>query len=126
MKTRAVRARRLGMTDNLYNAMGAVARVSPLAVALETEQGEQFTYAAFDDWTARYAAWLRAIGVRPGERVLVQADKSAQLLMLCYGVIRAGAVFVPLNIGARKREMAHVFADCEPALVVCDPRRAEI
>jgi malonyl-CoA/methylmalonyl-CoA synthetase len=123
MKDRAAPMRHSPMTDNLYNAIHLPDQSSSHPVAIETEGGEQITYAEFHAWTGRYAAWVQSRGVRAGERVLVQADKSAQLLMLCYAVMRAGAVFVPINVGARRAEVSSVLADCEPSLVICDPRR---
>ncbi|MFC3051414.1 AMP-binding protein [Kordiimonas pumila] len=64
---------------------------------------------------------LDASGVKRGDRVLVQAEKSLQLVFLYLAVLRQGAVFVPLNTGYRAKEFTYFLNDALPALVICDP-----
>jgi malonyl-CoA/methylmalonyl-CoA synthetase len=77
-----------------------------------------------DALAGRHAEALRACGVRPGDRVLVQAEKSRNLLALYFGCLRAGAVFVPLNTAYTDAELDYFVADAEPVLIVCAPGRA--
>lgn len=72
---------------------------------------------------ARHAAALRAAGVQPGDRVLVQAEKSPEFLLLYLGCLRAGAVFVPLNTAYTAAEVRYFATDSEPRVMVCDPAR---
>jgi len=69
----------------------------------------------------KMAAALVGIGVKPGDRVAVQAPKTAAMLELYIGTVMAGAVFLPLNTGYTAREMRYFLADATPALLVCDP-----
>lgn len=71
--------------------------------------------------TEHWAAALAVLGVRQGDRVAVQAPKSLELVLLYLGVLRLGAVYVPLNSGYRTSEIDYFLADAEPALFVCDP-----
>ncbi len=64
--------------------------------------------------------WFR-LGVRPGDRVAVQAEKSVAALELYLGVLRAGAAFLPLNTDYTLSELSYFIADAEPAAIVCDP-----
>jgi malonyl-CoA/methylmalonyl-CoA synthetase len=64
-----------------------------------------------------YAAALVARGARPGDRVLVQADKSIEVALLYLACLRAGLVYVPLNTAYTPAELAYFIADAEPALV---------
>ena len=57
------------------------------------------TYGAMLDETARAAAWLDAVGVRRGDRVIVQAHKSPAAVILYLACLRAGTTFIPLNVG---------------------------
>lgn len=75
--------------------------------------------------SAKVARALSHLGVKPGERVAVQVEKSAQALMLFFGVNRAGAVFLPLNTAYTTAEVSYFLSDAEPALVVVDPARAD-
>jgi malonyl-CoA/methylmalonyl-CoA synthetase len=80
----------------------------------------------FDDLatlSARIANVLTRAGCRPGDRVAVQVDKHWQVVALYLACLRAGLVYLPLNIGYQKSELAHFFGDAEPRVIVCCPER---
>ena len=55
-------------------------------LALETSDGTALTYAALLERSARAANALAAQGVKPGDRVAVQVDKSTDMIALeCLG-----------------------------------------
>ena len=83
------------------------------------------TYADLDDATAAWAAALAAAGACPGDRVVVQVEKSPANVLLYLASLRAGFVYVPLNIAYTIEELAYFIGDAEPAVVVVDPSRAE-
>ena len=60
----------------------------------------------------------------PGDRVLVQVDKSPEAIFLYLGCLRAGAVYVPLNVAYTLAEVEYFISDAEPKLVVCRPETA--
>ncbi len=88
--------------------------------------GPTFTYGDAWDGAGRLVAALRAADVRPGDRVVVQLDKSPSFLLLHLACVRAGAVFIPLNTAYTEVEVGHLVSDAEPALVVVDPRRSSL
>ena len=55
----------------------------------------------------------------------MQVDKSWEALALYLGCLRAGLVFLPLNTGYQKGELAYFFGDAEPRVIVCRPESAE-
>ena len=67
---------------------------------------------------ARITLWLARSGVKAGDRVVVQLEKSPAAVMLYLGCLRSGAVFVPLNTAYTANEVAYFLADADPALVV--------
>jgi malonyl-CoA/methylmalonyl-CoA synthetase len=73
--------------------------------------------------SARIAHLLVAAGCRPGDRVAVQVDKHWPVLPLYLGCLRAGLVYLPLNTGYQKSELAYFIGDAEPTVIVC---RAEM
>ncbi|MES0879747.1 malonate--CoA ligase [Roseibium sp. SCP14] len=87
--------------------------------------GSALTYKEMLARSSQYAGALAKLGVRPGDRVAVQVEKTPDALMLYLGVIRAGAVFVPLNSAYTPSEMSFFISDAEPALFVCDPVNAD-
>ncbi len=91
---------------------------------IETPAGRRITYRDVVAESGRGAHALRALGVRPGDRVAVQVEKSPEALLLYLACVRAGAVFLPLNTAYTLAELAYFFEDAAPALAVCDPGRA--
>lgn len=92
---------------------------------LETPGGEKLTYGDMLARSARVANALTGLGVKPGDRVAVQVEKSAEALMLYLGAVRAGAVFLPLNTAYTAAEVSYFVGDAEPALLVVDPKNKD-
>jgi malonyl-CoA/methylmalonyl-CoA synthetase len=67
---------------------------------------------------------LVARGVKVGDRVAVQVEKSVPNLVLYLATVRAGAVYLPLNTAYTLNELDYFITDAEPSLVVCDPAKA--
>lgn len=83
------------------------------------------TWAEFDDRVHRMAAALRALGVKPGDRVAALALLSDRFFELLAAASRAGAIFVPLNWRWSVPELADALSDCEPAVLFYDARMAD-
>ncbi|MFF0991340.1 long-chain-fatty-acid--CoA ligase [Kocuria nitroreducens] len=76
------------------------------------------SYAELDDLSARAATLLRDGGVHPGDRVALIAPNVPHMPIAYYGILRSGAVVVPLNPLLTPRELAHHFQDAEVSAVV--------
>ena len=109
------------MSDNLYQALRRGFPADPTAPCLETFDGQVTSYSDLDAGSAQIAGVLHALGVTPGDRVMVQVDKSPQAVMLYLACLRAGAVYVPLNTAYTAAELGYFLSDSEPQLVVCHP-----
>ena len=94
-------------------------------VFLHPPQGEPLTYGDLETRTGQLANALVACGVKPGDRVAAQVDKSPEAFFLYLACLRAGAAFLPLNTAYTLAELEYFIADAEPALVVCRPDSAE-
>ena len=97
----------------------------PNKLAIETLDGERIIYGDLIARTGKIANVLVARGVKPGDRVAAQVEKSVPNLVLYLAAIRAGAVYLPLNTAYTLNELDYFINDAEPSLVVCDPSRAE-
>jgi malonyl-CoA/methylmalonyl-CoA synthetase len=75
---------------------------------------------ALDELTQRVAVGLLALGVAPGERVLWGASTSLSSVAVLLGIVRAGAVLVPVNPASTPAELDHVVADARPVAAVLD------
>lgn len=87
------------------------------------EDGRQFTYGDVEDVSGRFANVLVDLGVRPGDRIAVQVPKSIEAIMLYLAVVRAGAVFLPLNTGYTPAEIEYFLGNATPRIFVCDPMK---
>ncbi|MFN4192237.1 MAG: AMP-binding protein [Tabrizicola sp.] len=81
------------------------------------------TYAGLLAETGRLANALLSLGLRRGDRLLLQVEKCEAVLSLYLACLRAGVVFLPVNPGYTVAETAHFLTDAEPALAVTDPGR---
>jgi malonyl-CoA/methylmalonyl-CoA synthetase len=66
---------------------------------------------------------LARLGARPGNRVLVQAEKSIESALLYLACLRTGLVYVPLNTAYTAAELAYFIADAEPKLIFAPGHR---
>lgn len=87
--------------------------------------GAVVTHGAFVARAAQFAHALSAVGVRCGDRVAVQIDKSVDNLALYAACTQTGAIFLPLNTAYTPAELAYFVTDSAARLFVCDPARAE-
>ena len=69
------------------------------------------TYAELDERTASVAAWARAQGITPGDRVGLMLPNVIAFPVTYYGLLRAGAVVVPINPLMTEREVTHYLSD---------------
>ncbi|TCU62963.1 malonyl-CoA/methylmalonyl-CoA synthetase [Bradyrhizobium sp. R2.2-H] len=97
----------------------------PKRLAIETHDGVHISYGDLIARAGQMANVLVARGVKPGDRVAVQVEKSVANIVLYLGTVRAGAVYLPLNTAYTLNELDYFIGDAEPALVVCDPSKAE-
>jgi len=109
---------------NLFSRLLGILR-EPAKTAIETAEGERISYGDLVARSGRMANLLVARGVKPGDRVAVQTEKSVENLVLYLATVRAGAVYLPLNTAYTAHEVDYFVTDAEPALVVCDPAKAE-
>jgi malonyl-CoA/methylmalonyl-CoA synthetase len=93
--------------------------------AIETIDGQRFSYGDLMACAGQMANVLVSSGVKPGDRVAAQTEKSVPGLVLYLATVRAGAVYLPLNTAYTLNELEYFITDAEPSLVVCDPAKAE-
>jgi malonyl-CoA/methylmalonyl-CoA synthetase len=93
--------------------------------AIETPEGKHISYGDLITLSGQMANVLVARGVKPGDRVAAQTEKSVAGLVLYLATVRAGAVYLPLNTAYTLNELGYFIGDAEPSLIVCDPSKAD-
>jgi malonyl-CoA/methylmalonyl-CoA synthetase len=112
------------MSENLYHLFESRFPKDRAARFIETADGSVYTYRDLDETSARYANLLRSLGVKKGDRVAVQIDKSPQNVFLALACFRLGAILLPMNTAYQRGEISYFLGDAEPRIFVC--RRDQI
>ena len=84
-------------------------------------EGTWFRSAELLDRGARLARGLVELGVKPGDRVVVMMENSADVGVVYHAIARAGAVVTPVIFLVSAEELRRMILDAEPALVIASP-----
>ncbi len=113
------------MNENLYALLAGHFPADADAPCLILPNGRRVSYAELESLSARYGNLLVAAGLKKGDRVAAQVEKSPEALYLYLGCLRAGCVFLPLNPAYQRGEVAYFLDDAKPGLFVCRPETFE-
>jgi long-chain acyl-CoA synthetase len=100
------------MSANLASILLDSASSRGDASALKLDDAE-VSYSMLDGASAHIAGLLRERGVGPGDRVGIMLPNVPYFAVCYYGVLRAGAVVVPMNVLLKGREVAFYCSDPE-------------
>lgn len=106
------------MNSNLYKLFKSSVR-DQSDVAIEWVDGATYSYSHLDEMAARYANLFTGLGLKKGDRVAAQVDKSPENLFLYLACVRAGLVYIPLNVAYTFVELDYFFKNAEPSVMVC-------
>ncbi|WP_457807927.1 malonate--CoA ligase [Kushneria sp. EE4] len=109
------------MNHNLYLQFYPHFERHPDKVLIDTPEGDQYRYSDVLARSRRFASVLKALGISPGDRVVVQVDKSPQALMLYLAALQVGAAWLPLNTAYTESEVEYFLTDAEPRVYICRP-----
>lgn len=107
---------------NIYARFHEVFSAAGDTPALISPDGPQISYAELDDLSARFARVLKEAGLKPGDRIVVQVDKSFGNVGLYLGALRAGGVYITLNTAYTTSEVDYFVGNAQPSVVVCRPK----
>lgn len=110
------------VTESLFTALLAVG--DPDATFLTVPDGPTLTYGQVAERSAQLAGALAAAGVKRGDRVVVQIDKSVDAIALYLGCLRSDVVFVPINTAYTDAEVQYFVDNAGASLLVCSPARS--
>lgn len=104
------------MSNHLFDAIRSAAQEQ--ASFIRVGNDHTWTYGEAIALSGRFASAMDRLGIRPGDRVAVQVEKSAEALILYLACVRAGAIYLPLNTAYTLAELDYFIGDAEPRLVV--------
>lgn len=101
---------------NLATIVGVSAQRNPAGIAIKMDDVE-ISFGALEFLSAKVAGFLAANGVQPGDRVALISPNIPQMPPIYYGILRYGAIVVPLNPLLKEREIAYHLNDSGARLV---------
>lgn len=108
------------MANPLYDQL-----LAPLAgrenAFLILPNGQEISGDTFIKLAMRQAGVLAEIGLKAGDRLAVQVQKSPEALALYAACAMAGVVFLPLNTAYTASELEYFITDSQAGAVICDP-----
>jgi long-chain acyl-CoA synthetase len=106
--------------DHLGLLIGDAVRLYPDRPVL-LQGDEVISYAQLDDRADRVAGWLAGRGVSPGSRVALLWQNDIRYVEGLLGIMRAGAVAVPLNVRQNEETLAYIVSDAACAGILAGP-----
>ncbi len=104
------------MSNHLFDAIRVAAPGDAPFIWIDNKR--TWTYNDALALSGRIASAMDTLGIRPGDRVAVQVEKSAEALILYLACLRSGAVYLPLNTAYTLAELDYFIGDAEPRLLV--------
>ncbi|MCZ6617625.1 MAG: malonyl-CoA synthase [Gammaproteobacteria bacterium] len=110
------------MSDSFYELLNRAFVKHADRPCLIVPDGTCWSYGDIGRLAGKIAGVLIDHGVSPGDRVLVQVEKSPEAVGLYLGCLQVGGVYVPINSAYTIEEVAYFVEDAQPGLFVCRGR----
>ena len=101
---------------NLAQILTESAERHPEQVAVKLDDFE-LNYGLLEQAAMRIAGMLREHGIVPGDRVALMVPNVPHFVVAYYGILRAGAIAVPLNVLNKRREIEYYLRDSGAKLI---------
>jgi amino acid adenylation domain-containing protein len=110
--------------SSLHQLFERQADATPDRIAV-VSQGWALTYRELEEHANQLAHRLRALGVKPNSCVAVCAERSLEMVIALYGVLKAGAAYLPLEPGDPRDRLAFLLDDAKPVAIVAQAAVAD-
>ena len=87
---------------------------------IELKDGSIISYKELEDQSSQYANGFSNLGLKPGDRISVQVNKSPEVLYIYLACLRSNLIFHPLNTAYKDHELSFLLEDADPALFICE------
>jgi malonyl-CoA/methylmalonyl-CoA synthetase len=86
-------------------------------------ENKSYSFMDIDKEVRRYAAVLKQLGIKPGDRVAFQLDKCMEFIFLHLANLSIGGITLPLNSGYQIDEVKYFLSDSGSSLYITDSGR---
>lgn len=113
------------MSSLLYELFVRAAKLHPQRTAIVEPGSGSITYEDLDHLSDLVRDRLSTLGVQPGDRVGMYLRKSIDGIATIYGILKAGAAYVPVDPGAPAQRNAFILHNCAVKVIVTERRVVE-
>lgn len=79
-----------------------------------------YSYRVINSEASRVASWLQSIGIHPGDRVALSGTNHIRLISGLFGILKAGAVCVPIHPNTPAANFEFVIGHSSPKVLIVD------
>ena len=87
--------------------------------------GQTITYRKFLGKSRQIANSFFELGLKPGDCIAIQVEKSPEMLNIYAACAQAGLVFLPLNPAYKVDELKYFIENSKARLIICDEKNKE-
>lgn len=109
----------------LHLLLETAARRFPDRIAIEDDGNRSITYQGLNARAESLKSMLAGHGICPGDRVGIYLKKSIDSVASLFGVLKAGAAYVPVDPLAPPRRNAYIFNDCSVRAIIIEKEFAD-
>jgi amino acid adenylation domain-containing protein len=113
------------MAQSLHAPLDSSVERYPEKIAIVEPGHAAVAYRDVGRITDRLRDRLIHMGIRPGERVGLYLHKSVDSILALFGILKAGAAYVPVDADAPVARCAYIFDNCSVRAIVCERSLAE-
>jgi len=110
------------MNHNLYKILYKNFKSNLDKICIEIPDYKKISFKDLDILSAHFASFLYDLGLKKGDRMICQIDKSLSALGLYLGCLRLGVIYTPLNTSYTNDEVKYFIQNIEPKLYVGKPK----
>ena len=101
--------------DHFYHSFSK----NPSKPALILDTGKEYNFTLLNHISSKFASFFCELGVKPGDRISIQIDKSPESLCLYLACLKAGLTYHPLNPDYTENELSFFIENAKPTVIVC-------
>ena len=110
------------MNHNLYKILYKNFKSDLDKICIEIPDYKKISFKDLDILSAHFASFLYDLGLKKGDRMICQIDKSLSAIGLYLGCLRMGVIYTPLNASYTNDEVKYFIQNIEPKLFVSKPK----
>ncbi len=109
----------IDINNNLISLFSKAALKNPQGIALEYGELTR-TFAELEDNSSKLASKFIDLGVSKGDRVVLYASRSLELVECLLAIMKAGAVYVPADLQYPEERVKHIVEDSGAKIIITD------